>query len=239
MAKILVWDIPARIFHMAFAASLTAAIGIGFLVDDEEPLFQLHMIFGIVALFLLLIRLVMGLAGSRYSRFSSFPLHPREVADYMIRAAVSKTKRYAGNNPGSALAAVLMFLLVPAMFISGIGYGGEEVEELHETLAWALLAVVVLHLAGLAWHTIRHRENISLAMVTGRKEGKVEDAISSGHAVWGVVMTIVAGVWIAALFAARDARTATVKVPVIGAILRLGEKESGEGGREHDHDDDD
>jgi len=238
MTKILVWDIPARLFHLAFAASLSAAIGIGFLVDDEEPLFQLHMIFGIVALFLLLIRVVMGLLGSRYSRFSNFPVHPREVAGYMISAAVSKTKRYAGNNPGSALAAVLMFLLVPALFISGGGYGGEEFEELHETFAWALLAVIVLHLAGLAWHTIRHRENISLSMVTGRKEGKAEDAISSGHAVWGVVIAILAGAWITALFAAHDARTATVKVPGIGASLRLGENESGEGGREHDHDDD-
>jgi cytochrome b len=239
MTKILVWDIPARLFHLAFAFSLTSAIGIGFLVDDDSPLFQLHMIFGIVALFLLVIRVVMGLAGSRYSRFSSFPLHPREVAGYMISAAFSKTKRYAGNNPGSALAAVLMFLLVPALFISGIGYGGGEVEELHETFAWALLAVVVLHLAGLAWHTIRHKENISLSMVTGRKEGESKDAISSGHAVWGVVIAILAGAWIAALFAARDSRTATVKVPVIGATLRLGENESGEGGREHDHDDDD
>jgi cytochrome b len=239
MTQILVWDIPTRLFHWAFAASLTAAIAIGFLVDDEQPLFQLHMIFGIVALFLLLIRAVMGLLGSRYSRFSSYPLHPREVAGYMIRAAVSKTKRYAGNNPGSALAAVLMFLLVPALFISGSGYGGEEVEELHETFAWALLAVVALHLAGLVWHTIRHRENISLAMVTGRKEGRVEDAISSGHAVWGVVMTIVAGVWIAALFAARDARTATVKVPGTGVTLQLGENESGDGKSRHGHDDDD
>jgi cytochrome b len=58
MTKILVWDIPARLFHVAFAASLSAAIGIGFLVDDEVPLFQLHMILGIVALFLLLIRVI-------------------------------------------------------------------------------------------------------------------------------------------------------------------------------------
>lgn len=34
--KILVGDLPARLFHFAFAASLTASIGIGFLVDDDE-----------------------------------------------------------------------------------------------------------------------------------------------------------------------------------------------------------
>lgn len=236
MTKILVWDIPARLFHWGFAASLTAAIGIGFLVDDEQPLFQLHMIFGIVALFLLFVRVVMGVAGSRYSRFSSFPVRPREVAGYLISAVVSKTKLYAGNNPGSAVAAVLMFLLVPASFISGSGYGGEAFEELHETFAWALLAVIVLHLAGLAWHTIRHRENISLAMVTGKKSGKAEDAISSGHAVWGLVIAIVAGTWIAVLFASHDANKATVKLPGTGVTLQLGENESSEGKQGRDDD---
>jgi len=237
MNKILVWDIPARLFHWAFAASLTAAITIGFLVDDDAPLFQLHMLFGIIALFLLSVRVVMGVVGSRYSRFTSFPVHPREVIGYLISAAVSKTKLYAGNNPGSAVAAVLMFLLVPALFISGIGYGGEALEELHETFAWALLAVIVMHLAGLAWHTIRHRENISLAMVTGKKSGNAVDAISSSHAIWGVILVIITGLWIAALFAAHNANTATVKLPGIGVTLQLGENEGGKSKQGRDHDD--
>ena len=179
MNKILIWDIPSRLFHWAFAASLTAALAIGFLVDDDSPLFQTHMLFGIIAVFLLALRLLMGLFGSRYAKFSIYPLRPQEIAAYLTAAVVSKTRRYAGNNPGSALAAVLMFLLVPLLFVSGIGLGGEALEETHETMAWALLAVVILHLAGIAWHTIRHKENIGLAMVTGRKTGNPEDAIAS------------------------------------------------------------
>lgn len=236
MNKILVWDIPARLFHWAFAASLTAAIGMGFLVDDESPLFQFHMLFGIIALFLLVVRLVMGFVGSRYLRFSSYPVHPREVVRYMISAVVSKTKLYAGNNPGSATAAVLMFLLVPALFLSGIGLGGESVEELHELCAWALLAVIAMHLAGLAWHTLRHRENIALAMFTGKKTGKPEDAISSAHLVWGATILIGSGLWIAALFANHNSKAATVKLPGIGVTLQLGEKESRGGKEGHDRD---
>lgn len=238
MNKILVWDIPARLFHWAFAASLTAAIGIGFLVDDEQPLFQWHMVLGIVALFLVAVRIVVGLVGSRYSRFSSYPVHPREVAGYLISAVVSKTKLYAGNNPGSAMAAVLMFLLLPALFFSGIGSGGEILEELHELFAWALLAVIGMHLAGLAWHRIRHGENLSLAMVTGRKTGRPEDGIASAHPAWGAVLLIGAGLWIAALFASHDSKSATVKLPAIGVTLQLGEKESHGGTKGHDRDDD-
>jgi cytochrome b len=235
MNKILIWDIPARLFHWAFAASITAAISIGFLVDDDRPLFQWHMIFGIAALFLLVVRLVLGFAGSRYSRFSSYPVHPREVVGYLISAVVSKTKLYAGNNPGSALAAVLMFLLVPALFVSGIGFGGEAIEELHELCAWGLLAVIGMHLAGLAWHTIRHRENVSLAMVTGRKRGNPEDAISSAHPVWGVILLIGAGLWIALLFASHRSQDASVRLPVIGVTLQLGEHEA-QGGKSRDAD---
>ena len=236
MNKILVWDIPARLFHWAFAASLTASIGIGFLVDEEQPLFQLHMIFGIIAMFLLVVRIVIGVVGSRYSRFSSYPVHPGKGVSYMISAAVSKTKLYAGNNPGSATAAVLMFLLVPALFLSGIGYGGESIEELHEAFAWDLVAVIAMHLAGLAWHTFRHRENISLAMITGKKTGKPEDAIASAHPVWGVIILIGAGLWIAALFANHDSKAATVKLPGIGVTLQLGENESGVGKKDDDDD---
>lgn len=36
MNKILVWDIPARLVHWAFAAPLTVAAAIGFLVDKEH-----------------------------------------------------------------------------------------------------------------------------------------------------------------------------------------------------------
>jgi hypothetical protein len=139
------------------------------------------------------------------------------------------------------LAAVLMFLLVPALFFSGIGFGGEALEEVHEALAWALLAVVGLHLLGLAWHTYRHRENISLVMITGKKAGLPEDAIASAHAAWGIVVSVAAGLWIAALFAGYNARTAKVKLPGIGVTLPLGENESSSGKREkhgRDHDDD-
>ena len=134
------------------------------------------------------------------------------------------------------MAAVLMFLLVPALFISGIEFGGEAMEELHEPFAWALLIVIAMHLAGLAWHTFRHRENISLAMVTGKKSGQPEDAIASAHPAWGVLLLIGAGLWIGALFFNHNSKSATVKLPGIGVTLQLGENESG--GEEGDDDDD-
>ncbi len=242
MNPILVWDIPTRLFHWAFAASLAGAMAIGFLVDHEHPLFMTHMLLGIVTLFLLAVRIVMGIVGSRYARFGSFPLRPREMASYFISAMVTKTKRYAGNNPGSALAALLMFLLVPALFITGAGIAGEEFGELHESLAWALLAVVVLHLAGLILHTIRHKENIAVSMITGKKSGEAADAIPYARPLGGAAFLIASIAWCAALFHNHDPKSASVRLPLSGVTVSLGENEAeehgqSEGGQEEDDDD--
>jgi cytochrome b len=228
MNKMLIWDIPTRVFHWAFASCISAALGIGFLVDDDDPLFRLHMVFGIIAIFLLAVRLLLGFVGSRYARFASYPLRPREVAAYLGAAVLSKPRRYAGNNPGSALAAVLMFVLVPMLFVTGGGLTGGESGEIHESLAWALLAVVLLHLAGIAWHTIRHRENIGLAMITGKKDGEPADAISSPHYGLGLGFLILAAAWTLALFANHDSHAAKLKLPVLGVTVNLGENEAEE-----------
>lgn len=241
MNTILVWDIPTRLLHWAFALSITASLGLGFLVDDDDPLFQTHMVFGIAALFLLVIRMIIGFAGSRHARFVNFPLRPREVATYIGSALNAKTKRYPGNNPGSAVAAILMFLLVPALFITGTG-GSVTFEDAHGLLAWLLLTIVLLHLIGIIFHTIRHRENIGASMITGKKRGNPIQSIRSAQPLLGAFLLIAIGTWITTLFFNHDANSATVKLPLIGTSIQLGEKEDGEKELKtikHDDDDDD
>ena len=231
MKKIIVWDLPIRVFHFVFAGSLSAALAIGFLVDDDSPLFQFHMLFGLIAAAALVLRMVLGVVGSRYNRFTALPLKPGEVVGYFVGAVTGSARRYVGHNPGAAVAALSMFVLVPLLIASGIGWLDDD---LHEGLAIALLVVIGGHLAGLVWHTVRHREAIALSMVTGRKDGLEGEGLKSEHPVWAGAILAAGVAWVAALFANHDTKAAMVKIPIVGAVISLGENEGNEGKKNRD-----
>lgn len=227
--KPLIWDLPTRICHWAFALSVVASLVMAMAVDDHSPLFRLHMLFGLLAAFVLLVRIILGFVGSRSARFASFPLSPRSVVGY-FRSIVLNDRQgpgFAGNNPGSALAAVAMFALVPVLLLTGIGTDGETLEDAHEVAAYVLLGVIVAHLLGIAIHTITHRENIGAAMITGRKVAPVGAAIRSMRPLWGLVVAVAIGAWSTALFRGYDAAAGSVRLPLTGTTVRLGGNESG------------
>lgn len=82
------------------------------------------------------------------------------------------------ENPGRRAALPALPQLVTQAFADEegeeeAGYGGSisgaPVEEIHETLANLLLLLVALHVGGVIYASVRHRENLARAMVTGLK----------------------------------------------------------------------
>lgn len=168
----LIYDLPLRIFHLLFAVLFFAAFFIAKTTDDESALFSYHMLAGILLTVLLFGRLAWGVIGTRYSKFGEFPLRPSALLNYLAQGFSRSASKYAGHNPASSWAAVIMMILTGLLALSGllmVTGSGESWKELHEVSATLFLIVVIFHLAGLLIHSFWHRDPIALSMFDGRK----------------------------------------------------------------------
>jgi cytochrome b len=192
------------------------------------------MLLGGVAAFAVALRVVWGLVGSRYARFGSFAFGPSAVIGYLKGVAGGTAERHVGHNPGSSVAIFAMLALTVGLAASGALISkGKLVKELHEVLAYTLMAVVVVHVVGVVLHTVRHRENIIGAMVDGRKQGSATQAIPSSHALVALVFLALCGGWSATLVRGYDASTHSVTLPVLATRIPLGEAEKKEKRKTH------
>lgn len=74
---------------------------------------------------------------------------------------------------------------------------GDFLEELHEAVANLFLAVIAIHLAGVAVGSIAHRESLPKAMITGKKLATPDEAITAAYG-WGLFPLLLAaglGAW--------------------------------------------
>lgn len=240
MKRVLIWDLPTRLFHWLLSGGFIAAALISLLLGDESPLFPYHAIIGLTIALMVCLRVVWGIAGTRYARFGTFVFGPRAAIEYMKGTLVGGGTRHIGHNPGSALAIFALLGMVLALGVSGImmSQGNESVKDLHEILAWVTAAVVVVHVLGVALHTIRHRENITASMIHGRKHAEPSDAIASSRPIMAVVFLVIVAAWVGTLLRNYRPATQTTTLPVIGTLLQLGERENDGAAEAGDMDDD-
>ncbi len=164
-----VWDLAVRLFHW----SLVASFAVAWISAEEWQ--DLHLWAGYAAAALVAFRLVWGLAGTRYARFRQFVRRPRVVVAYLREFLSGREARYLGHNPAGGAMILALLLALAGLCLTGWLYttdaywGVEWVEETHELLANLLLALVGLHVLGVLLASLRHRENLVRAMVTGRK----------------------------------------------------------------------
>ena len=170
--RMLVWDIPTRVFHWLLVASFAGA----FLTAESERYRDIHVVLGYTLLGLIAFRLVWGFAGSRYAQFRSFLFKPREIAAYAVSLLKARPKHYVGHNPAGSVAVFALLALGIASGVTGVlifqDVGGDVLEELHDLVSYGMLAIVVVHVAGVLISSVMHRENLVRAMITGFKSVK-------------------------------------------------------------------
>lgn len=175
--EILVWDAPVRVFHWLLVLSFAGA----YLTAESERWRLVHVSLGYTLGGLLAFRVLWGLVGTRHARFGSFVRGPSAVVRYMRSLLNGRPEHHVGHNPAGAVAIVLLILMGMATVATGWAIdndvGGHLLEELHEGASNFMLAVVGVHVAGVALASWLHRENLVRSMVNGKKEGDFHEGI--------------------------------------------------------------
>lgn len=228
MKKILSYDLPTRLFHWIFAALFIIIYLIAETIDDDSVTYSYHMLLGLVMALVVILRIVWGFVGSKYAKFSSFELHPIKMIEYITDIISGKTKLFAGHNPASSWAAILMMIFALGLAFTGIqmsqGNSKEFYEDIHEFLANAFLFTVIAHVLGIIFHSIRHKDLIALSMINGEKSASSDqEPIKSQHPIVAAIFVILVLAFGFKVFSSFD--PATRKLNLMGYTLTLGESE--------------
>jgi cytochrome b len=174
--RLRVWDLPTRLFHWLFALSVTGAI---VTINVGGIWMDWHVRFGIASFVLLLFRMIWGLIGPRYARFSQFIVSPTKTLAY-VRGSSPKQ---AGHNPLGAWSVLAMLLLFLIQSTSGL-FASDDIltqgpfaqyvsndqvawfTRIHRLTEYALYAIIALHLLAISLYAIRG-QNLVKPMVTG------------------------------------------------------------------------
>ncbi|MFO1465535.1 MAG: cytochrome b/b6 domain-containing protein [Steroidobacteraceae bacterium] len=229
--RILVWDLPVRVFHWLLATAFVAA----YVLSESERWRLVHVTLGYIVLALVVFRLLWGFIGTRYARFGSFAYGPGAAMGYLRRLLRREPAEYVGPNPAGSWAVYGMLALALLTGITGwLQYneiGGDTFEEIHEVIGNAWLVLVLFHVAGVIASSLAHRENLPRAMVTGYKDSETAEPAEGNRAMIAVLLFVVVG----AIWAGMSATSPS------GSLLAPLEKTEhqqsagrGDGGDEHD-----
>lgn len=183
MHTVRVWDLPTRLFHWALALCvvgqvITANVGGNWMTW--------HLRLGYAVLTLLLFRIVWGLVGGHWSRFTSFIYAPGTVLAYL--RGQGRPEHRVGHNPLGALSvlallAILLLQVGTGLFSDDeIAFTGPLVSlvsgntvslatSYHKNVGKLIvLALVALHLGAIAFYQLVKKDRLVRPMISGDKQ---------------------------------------------------------------------
>ena len=173
MNTVRVWDLPTRLFHWALVVCVVGLVITGN-IGGNAMLW--HFRFGYAVMSLLLFRLVWGLLGGHWSRWSQLPLGPHALKAYF--QGKSPTIHVAGHNPIGSWS-VLAFIVVLALQVSTGLISDDEIanagplthlvseKTILSATYWhtevgklVILILVLVHILAIAWYFYRKKINL-------------------------------------------------------------------------------
>jgi cytochrome b len=198
-AKIRIWDLPTRLFHFAFGCCVVGAI---ITAKVGNAWMDWHVRLGIAALAFLIFRIIWGLIGPRYARFSQFVCGPVSVWRY-LKTLSKQSKKIPGHNPLGGWSVIAMLAIVGAQAVTGLFANDDILTQgpfaqyvsnstsayitgLHQLNENFVFAIIALHLIAILVYTIRGQkligpmvhgdvaaENLSVASIPARDDTRI------------------------------------------------------------------
>ena len=185
---IMVWDMPVRVFHWLLVICFAGA----WLSSESERWALIHYAFGYTACLLVLIRLVWGLIGTRYARFSQFLKSPRAVIEHFMAMLRGHLHHDVGHNPAGGLVMFALMLLILLIGFTGYlsvkEFLGNFVSEAHEIIASLALGLVIVHIIAAIGMSLIEKQNLVRSMVSGKKQGMPEQGITYSQYLIGALI---------------------------------------------------
>ncbi|MDI1325359.1 MAG: cytochrome b/b6 domain-containing protein [Brevundimonas sp.] len=183
------WDLGVRLFHWL----LVASIALAFLSSEEDSILSTwHEPAGWVAAVLIAFRLVWGVVGGEHARFANL-IRPSRLKGHVTGLFAGRVHASLGHNPLGGIAVIGLLILAAATMFTGAA--GDE--DIHEAIAWTLLAMIALHVGAVIAMSFLTRDNLIGAMITGRKKTThfphARDATPPGRLAVPLAMLAVAG----------------------------------------------
>lgn len=166
-----VWDLFVRLVHWGVAA----CVAVAWISTLNDVGFGPHENAGLLAGALVFGRLLWGARGQSHASLLRFVHGPRATWAYARQVWHGTERRHMGHNPLGGWMALALWACVLALAFTGWLYttdafwGEAWLDQLHRLLGWCLLGLIAAHLAGVAFTSRRHRENLVRAMIDGRK----------------------------------------------------------------------
>ena len=208
-----VWDLPTRVFHWALVALIVFSY-----VTAQVDAMELHKWSGLTILTLVLFRVMWGIFGGKYARFSSFVRRPRDVLAYARGLPKAGSTRFIGHNPLGGWSVILMLLCLAVQACTGLfanddaGFEGplahtlskaqsDFFSHIHTLNVNVLYVLVGLHVAAVLFYLVKKGDNLIRPMITGTKQwpgAAATEAGARGSIAVAVILLLVAA---AAVFA--------------------------------------
>jgi cytochrome b len=182
--RVKLWDPALRAFHWLLVAAFATSWA---LAEFGPAIMTLHFWSGYAIAGLIVFRMIWGFVGPRPARFSSFLYGLRRTLDYARGVGTRRPSLWPGHNPLGGWAVVAMLALLAAQVATGLVSDPEDyintgplaqsvppeirraATAWHETIFNLLLALIVLHVAAIAFYRWWKRENLVGPMVHGAK----------------------------------------------------------------------